>query len=344
MVLASWPLRLRSRWPKRIVTLTAACALALGAGLVPAEASTPALSSLLPLTFVRAHTDARVVEVECLLPDGAAQLVVTRGSEEVTHVPVSEPGAVRVRVEIPGAEARLSAAAMDSSGTVLAESGHLRIRARSFLPSCNLNIAAGRLLVSGQRVWVRYRATSAAVSLRSERTGRSRRVYSGPVGTLATTYTLPAQYGRNVLVISMRNAWGSSYKAMTVWFLGIAPWAGARYVLVDKSDFTLYRITEERVHSCYPVAIGMPGVETPTGSFVLGRSARASGPWGVLRIPMYTASQWGRLAHNGYYLHGTNEPDSIGTQASSGCVRMYNSDIRRMADLTWPGMRMIVRP
>ncbi len=28
-----------------------------------------------------------------------------------------------------------------------------------------------------------------------------------------------------------------------------------------------------------------------------------------------------------YWIHGTNEPRSIGTAASSGCIRLFNQDI-----------------
>lgn len=32
-----------------------------------------------------------------------------------------------------------------------------------------------------------------------------------------------------------------------------------------------------------------------------------------------------------YRIHGTNDPKSIGTYASSGCIRMYNKDVEKLA-------------
>lgn len=104
----------------------------------------------------------------------------------------------------------------------------------------------------------------------------------------------------------------------------------ARYVLVDKRSLMLFDISAGRVVRSYPVAVGTPYTPTPNGYFKLGKAVPASGPWGVLRRPLYRFSG-GTLRATGYYIHGTNEPWSIGTMASHGCVRMYNADIRRVA-------------
>ena len=31
-------------------------------------------------------------------------------------------------------------------------------------------------------------------------------------------------------------------------------------------------------------------------------------------------------------IHGTNEPDKVGTDVSSGCIRLNNEDIERMVE------------
>jgi len=47
----------------------------------------------------------------------------------------------------------------------------------------------------------------------------------------------------------------------------------------------------------------------------------------------------------GYGIHGTIDPDSIGTQASMGCVRLAGEDIRLLYDVLAPGQsRVIIRP
>ncbi|ANL57272.1 L,D-transpeptidase domain-containing protein (plasmid) [Rhizobium phaseoli] len=42
-------------------------------------------------------------------------------------------------------------------------------------------------------------------------------------------------------------------------------------------------------------------------------------------------------------IHGTNDPSSIGTNASSGCFRMYREDVEELYDMVQPGTRVIVQ-
>ncbi|MGD0152339.1 MAG: L,D-transpeptidase [Thermacetogeniaceae bacterium] len=82
---------------------------------------------------------------------------------------------------------------------------------------------------------------------------------------------------------------------------------------------TLYR--DSQLFKSYPVAVGAPDSPTPTGNWTIAEKiANPGGPFGSrwmgLSIP------WGS-----YGIHGTNMPDSIGTYASHGCVRMFNEDV-----------------
>jgi lipoprotein-anchoring transpeptidase ErfK/SrfK len=43
-----------------------------------------------------------------------------------------------------------------------------------------------------------------------------------------------------------------------------------------------------------------------------------------------------------YRIHGTNEPDSIGTAASSGCIRMLNEEVIDLYDRVRIGTRVVV--
>ena len=42
-------------------------------------------------------------------------------------------------------------------------------------------------------------------------------------------------------------------------------------------------------------------------------------------------------------IHGTNDPSSIGTKASSGCFRMYRQDVEELYELVQTGTKVIVR-
>lgn len=42
----------------------------------------------------------------------------------------------------------------------------------------------------------------------------------------------------------------------------------------------------------------------------------------------------------GFGIHGTNEPHTIGSKASNGCVRMLNTDVVELAGCVWKGMQV----
>lgn len=45
-----------------------------------------------------------------------------------------------------------------------------------------------------------------------------------------------------------------------------------------------------------------------------------------------------------YRIHGTNEPDTIGTDVSSGCIRMFNQDVMDLFDRVPVGTKVVVLP
>ncbi|HTF56146.1 MAG TPA: L,D-transpeptidase [Planctomycetota bacterium] len=62
-------------------------------------------------------------------------------------------------------------------------------------------------------------------------------------------------------------------------------------------------------------------------------------PYGHARNPL--GEYWIGLESPGFMgfgIHGTNEPDTIGTKASNGCVRMLNADVVELAGCVWKGM------
>ncbi|HEX5508628.1 MAG TPA: L,D-transpeptidase [Pseudolabrys sp.] len=50
------------------------------------------------------------------------------------------------------------------------------------------------------------------------------------------------------------------------------------------------------------------------------------------------------LGHTLYRIHGTNQPSTIGTFVSSGCIRLLNSDIEDLYDRVQVGTRVVVLP
>ncbi len=117
---------------------------------------------------------------------------------------------------------------------------------------------------------------------------------------------------------------------------------------IDLSDrrLTVYRRGQNE--GDWPVAVGKPGLETPTGTFFVTLKLRppaSGGPYGVLALgtSAYQAalSDWeggGIVA-----IHGTNEPWLIGEAVSHGCVRMKNQAILKVSKLVPAGSPIFIR-
>lgn len=99
-------------------------------------------------------------------------------------------------------------------------------------------------------------------------------------------------------------------------------------IVIDKSDFRLYYVQNDVLIKTYPIAIGRPGMETPTRLWKINSKyyTDPNGVYGPRKMRLYaqSGSSW---AYTAYGIHGTNEPWVIGTKASHGCIRLYNRDI-----------------
>ncbi|MEZ5980457.1 MAG: L,D-transpeptidase family protein [Planctomycetota bacterium] len=128
-------------------------------------------------------------------------------------------------------------------------------------------------------------------------------------------------------------------------------------VLVDVSKhWLLYRIGPDVVDA-YPVGTGARGKETLLGSFVVGNKqknptwfpqGRAPVPFGHPENPLGTRWLGWRLPESdsdtSFGFHGTWQPDTIGTDASEGCVRLENANVEQLFDILPQGASFVVRP
>lgn len=124
---------------------------------------------------------------------------------------------------------------------------------------------------------------------------------------------------------------------------------------IDLSDRRLTLFRGESVVKSYPVAVGREGWSTPVGSFEV-RQMFQDPPWmnpltgqviagGNPRNPLgqYWIGFW-TDGQNWVGMHGTPNPESVGTAASHGCIRLYNADIEEVFRLVSLGMPVIVVP
>ena len=127
---------------------------------------------------------------------------------------------------------------------------------------------------------------------------------------------------------------------------------------VVKGQFRMYYYRGDTVEIVYPIAIGANGGQkqrvgdnrTPTGSFSVqqiqdsrkwtydfgdgnGPVRGAYGPWFIrLKTPGWS----------GIGIHGTHDPNSIGTMITQGCIRLQNEDLEELKGKVFVGMKVVI--
>ena len=131
---------------------------------------------------------------------------------------------------------------------------------------------------------------------------------------------------------------------------------GLKRIELDKGRKQLRALGEnDRLLAVYPATIGSKSRPAPTGELKVT---------GVAKNPKYTynpeykfegvktdkpfdikpgpnnpvGSVWIDLSKEGYGIHGTPEPDTVGKTASHGCVRLTNWDAGTLAEMVKPGV------
>ena len=145
----------------------------------------------------------------------------------------------------------------------------------------------------------------------------------------------------------------------------------SRHVVMLRGRRRVFLLDNGKLRKAFPVAIGMPGWETPTGRFevlqkipnpvwvhpVSGERVEEQGPDNPL------GSHWiafhrdclGRDAHDGDAwitikgctttgFHGTPHRWTVGRAVSHGCVRLYNEDVRALYRQVSLGTQVTVLP
>lgn len=114
----------------------------------------------------------------------------------------------------------------------------------------------------------------------------------------------------------------------------------------SSSDYRIMINTASRILKLYksdtlikefPIAVGKPTTKSPLGSFRI--ISKTINPWwGNHGNPMPPGPnnplgiRWMGISapRGGYGIHGNSTPSSIGTFASGGCIRMFNSDVEKL--------------
>jgi LysM repeat protein len=126
-------------------------------------------------------------------------------------------------------------------------------------------------------------------------------------------------------------------------------------VRVYRSAFTMDLYLQNTFVRSFPVGIGKPGMETPTGVWVVKKDGKmiaptwtdpVSGKTYESEAPDYPlGSRWIGLegiegeavGRTGFAIHGTKDPNGIGVAESQGCIRLHNGDAILVYNLLEPG-------
>lgn len=115
---------------------------------------------------------------------------------------------------------------------------------------------------------------------------------------------------------------------------------------IDIPSRSLYFIEDSKVLNKYPVAVGKASSQTPIGEFKIINKvvspyySKQKIAGGSPQNPL--GSRWMGFKPS-YGIHGNNNPKSIGTFVSAGCVRMYDKDIKELYEKVKVGMPVTVK-
>lgn len=125
-------------------------------------------------------------------------------------------------------------------------------------------------------------------------------------------------------------------------------WVTPFSIVVDKSQNTLFLKCNEEVFKTYSVSTGANN-STPVGTFRItekilnppwykpsGGFAPAGSPENIL------GTRWLGLDKEGYGIHGTTDPQSLGKQATAGCVRMLNAEVEQLYSIVPQGTEVTI--
>lgn len=127
-------------------------------------------------------------------------------------------------------------------------------------------------------------------------------------------------------------------------------------MLVDLSAHWTYLLAGDEVVGAWEVGVGKPGQDTQPGTYYVGEKreepmwfppGEEPVPFGDARNPLGT--RWielrtpaGEVTHLGF--HGTNDPASVGSDASLGCVRLRNADVEELYEILPRGSEVRIQP
>jgi len=134
---------------------------------------------------------------------------------------------------------------------------------------------------------------------------------------------------------------------------------GPFHAVVRRSAFMMDLYLNNTYVKSYQVGLGMPGRETPTGTWIVeegGKHIRpqwtdpSSGRMYYGTDPDYPLGsryialqgiEGDAVGRTGFAIHGTEAPQEIGTNASRGCIRLHNGKVIEVYNMLMPGLSKV---
>lgn len=115
-----------------------------------------------------------------------------------------------------------------------------------------------------------------------------------------------------------------------------------RKIIVSLPDRKLAVMEAGHAVKIFSTAVGAPSSPSPTGSYeIINRLSEPTWYGHGKVVPPGKSNpigtRWMGLSVKGYGIHGTNEPGSIGRNASHGCIRLRNSDMEELFEMVAVG-------
>ena len=133
----------------------------------------------------------------------------------------------------------------------------------------------------------------------------------------------------------------------------LLPFISREGIVINLPELRLYYFSpEDNTVQVFPVGIGRQGLSTPLTSTVISEKRKdpiwrptqemqaryfaEHGKYLAKEIPAGPSNPFGkyalRLGTSEYLIHGSNKRFGIGMRASSGCIRLYDNDIKWLFD------------
>ena len=184
-------------------------------------------------------------------------------------------------------------------------------------------------------------------------------VYDGPDGAERTRLANPQPSGAPLTFLLKHPEEGWLQVYLPVRPNGSTGWVRESAVRVEGNPWRVDVLTgrhrlrlvrDLELHAEFQVAIGKENTPTPGGIFYIKELLVPDDPRGFYGPYAYGLSGYSNVltkfrgGEGVIGIHGTSQLDSIGRDASSGCIRMRNEDIRRLVDLLPLGTPVRILP